>query len=278
MRDFRTVLAFSLLAALLGCEKPEPEALEDDAGESKTTVHLRPWGSVDAAAGAGGADAVALRAIDAGPPKTCPAGAVLVERFCVDRYEAPNREGAKPLVMYSYLEAQDWCTNHNKRLCFDDEWIRACRGPLGTHYPYGNRHQRGRCNDAKPYRAYSQRSLSAWPDEISLPSVDSLDSLMQAAQEKSLGGVRSSKHVMKLYQGEPGGSHQGCASHEGVYDLCGNVEEWATRRDGGRGKHYSGKLMGRYWSEPRGCGGGVVTHGNSFRFYEIGFRCCSDPR
>jgi len=62
----------------------------------------------------------------------------------------------------------------------------------------------------------------------------------------------------------------------GAYDLCGNVEEWTRRRDGGE-PQFHGKLKGRYWAETRTCQNGVISHGDGFRFYEIGFRCCRDP-
>jgi len=61
-------------------------------------------------------------------------------------------------------------------------------------------------------------------------------------------------------------------------DLCGNVEEWTRRRNGGGGAQFLGNLKGRYWAEARTCQSGVTTHANAFRFYEIGFRCCADPR
>ncbi|XYH93877.1 hypothetical protein ACMHYB_39410 [Sorangium sp. So ce1128] len=40
-----------------------------------------------------------------------------------------------------------------------------------------------------------------------------------------------------------------------------------------------GVTKGGYWSKPwAGCRGTNDSHGPMFRFYEIGFRCCKDPR
>lgn len=51
------------------------------------------------------------------PGVTTRRGAVDHVRVCMDRYEAPNQLGARPLVMLSGTEAQAWCGAHGKRLC-----------------------------------------------------------------------------------------------------------------------------------------------------------------
>lgn len=33
---------------------------------------------------------------------------------------------------------------------------------------------------------------------------------------------------------------------------------------------------GRYWADTRTCQDIILTHGDLFRFYEIGFRCCKN--
>ena len=74
----------------------------------------------------------------------CPKAMVRVMDFCVDRYEAPNRRGRKPLVMQSAEDADAWCTAHGKRLCTEDEWIGTCEGEEHRAYPYGTEHVDGR--------------------------------------------------------------------------------------------------------------------------------------
>ncbi|HPB97003.1 MAG TPA: SUMF1/EgtB/PvdO family nonheme iron enzyme [Polyangiaceae bacterium] len=211
-------------------------------------------------------------AFDAGP---CPEDMVLVEQTCIDRFEAPNRQGASPLVMFHFLEAESWCETRGKRLCFDDEWTRACGGPQGHSYPYGDSHVSGECTDDKAWRAYEQQLLNGWPWSIATDVIESLEALLEAVRSKGAGAKAAADHVAWLYQAEPSGSKQGCTAGEGTYDLAGNVEEWTRRRSGGT-TGYHGNLKGRYWAESRTCQQSVTTHGDTFRFYEIGFRCCKD--
>ena len=211
--------------------------------------------------------------LDAGP---CPADMVLVEDGCIDRFEAPNREGALPLVMYHFDEAESWCLARGKRLCFDDEWTRVCGGEEGLSYPYGDSHDPGVCTDDKVWLSYNQELLSGWPWSIDTDAVESVEELLEAAREKGAAATAAADHVQWLYQAEPSGSKAGCTTGDGAYDLSGNIEEWTRRRSGGT-TDFHGNLKGRYWAEARTCQQSVLTHGDLFRFYEIGFRCCKDP-
>jgi len=198
------------------------------------------------------------------------------KKVCMDRYEAPNTPGQVPLVMYTFTQAAAWCAARGKRLCFDDEWTAACAGPTGANkYPYGSKHKPGVCNDDKKWKTYSQSKLSAWPSSASSTTVATLAQLLAAARAVSASAKTSADHVQSLYQGTAAGAKKGCVGAAGVFDLVGNVEEWTRRRDGGR-KNFHGALKGRYWAEPRTCQSAVKTHGDAFRFYEIGFRCCLD--
>jgi formylglycine-generating enzyme required for sulfatase activity len=197
-------------------------------------------------------------------PRGCPAGMVRVHdlsprssSFCMDRYEAPNRRGARPLAMQSANDAAAWCAARRKRLCTEDEWIAACEADDHRAYPYGSTYEYGRCNDGEPWREVDEAKLAKWP------------------------APEAQAHAKALYQGAPSGSKRGCVSKAGVSDLTGNVEEWVVRtREHANGWPYI--LAGCYWS---GCyGGGKPTcrstnnaHGPDFRFYETGFRCCADP-
>src|SRR5215472_14697615 len=93
---------------------------------------------------------------DAGKPTRrrggCPANMVRVRDFCMDRFEAPNRRGQKPLVMQSAKDGEAWCAARRKRLCTEDEWIGACEGEAQRRYPYGNTRIEGRCNDGEAWR------------------------------------------------------------------------------------------------------------------------------
>jgi formylglycine-generating enzyme required for sulfatase activity len=188
----------------------------------------------------------------------CPSSMVRVHDFCVDRYEAPNRRGAKPLVMQSANDSVSWCAEHRKRLCTEDEWISACEGEDHSAYPYGETHVDGRCNDDKPWKKVDEATLGKWP----------------AAEAR--------EHAKELYQATPSGYKRKCVAETGARDMTGNVEEWVLRtRDHDNDWPYL--LVGCYWS---GCyGGGKPTchstndaHGPEFRFYETGFRCCKDAK
>jgi formylglycine-generating enzyme required for sulfatase activity len=206
----------------------------------------------------------------------CPDDMALVGTTCMDRFEAPNIAGAKPLVMYTFVEADAWCGARQKRLCFDDEWQFACEGPAKEKYPYGDTRQAGACNDNKTWKPYTQSLLNGWPASASTPSITSLDELLDLARTKGTSATSAANHVLALYQGTGGGEASACEGESGVMDLVGNVEEWTRRRDGGMAL-FHGSLKGRYWAEARTCQSAVTTHGDNFRFYEIGFRCCSEP-
>jgi formylglycine-generating enzyme required for sulfatase activity len=203
-----------------------------------------------------------LAEVDAGkhrrPHGGCSSNMSRAGEFCMDRYEAPNRRGARPLVMQSANDANAWCAAHHKRLCTEDEWISACEGEEHRAYPYGSDYVDGRCNDDQPWRKVDEAVLAKWP----------------APEAKA--------QAKELYQATPSGSKRKCASEAGVRDLTGNVEEWVVRtREHANDWPYI--LIGCYWS---GCyGGGKPTchstnnaHGPEFRFYETGFRCCRDAK
>jgi hypothetical protein len=211
---------------------------------------------------------------DAGGP--CPADMALVGATCMDLYEAPNVARGLPLVMYTYYEAQAWCEARGKRLCYDTEWTTACEGAAGTAYPYGATRVAGWCNDEETWRLYDQTLLNRWPARAASPEIGSLAELLAAVRATGSSGATAADHVEWLYQGEGAGENAQCVNEHGVYDLTGNVEEWTTRADGGAGPDFSGNLKGRYWAEARTCQSNVRSHGNAFRFYEIGFRCCRD--
>jgi formylglycine-generating enzyme required for sulfatase activity len=209
----------------------------------------------------------------AGP---CPADMVLVGASCFDRFEAPNHESALPLVMFSFLEAESWCAARDKRLCFDDDWMQACAGTEEWSYVYGDAHEPGVCNDDKIWKTYDQPLLNGWPWNLDTDGAEALAELLDLARAASAAGAAAADHVEAIYQADPSGSNAGCYNAEGVADLTGNIEEWTQRRDGGT-TDFHGNLKGRYWAESRTCQSNIITHGDAFRFYEIGFRCCRDP-
>lgn len=171
---------------------------------------------------------------------------------CMDEYEWPNKKGAEPVVMLRFVDAEASCASVGKRLCSETEWEVACEGPAATPWPYGYEAQSEACNTARPYRPVSERKLS------------SADASVREAETR------------RAWQGEVSGARPACVSGFGVSDLVGNVEEWVTSSR--PIWPWRSALKGGYWSKPWvGCRGTNENHGPTFRYYEVGFRCCKDP-
>lgn len=73
-------------------------------------------------------------------------GRVYVNEFCIDIYEYPNIKDSIPLSNVSYKEAIALCKKQNKRLCTEEEWEKACKGPDFYRFPYGNNWIANACN------------------------------------------------------------------------------------------------------------------------------------
>lgn len=192
------------------------------------------------------------------PEGPCPADMVAIgDRFCIDRYEAPNREGAKPLLLQSARSGERWCRAREKRLCREREWVRACRGPDGRDFPYGHTWRQGVCNDDKTWRSPRWSAIRSYPAPAAQTETDRLD------------------------QSEPSGVRDGCVSPEGVYDLTGNAAEWVVRTDDNP-TNFDHVVKGCYWARcfrpPHipDCAYVNYAHQSPERSYEMGFRCCRD--
>jgi formylglycine-generating enzyme required for sulfatase activity len=187
----------------------------------------------------------------------CPADMVIVGGFCMDRYEAPNVPGEFPLALQTAYDGEAWCAARGKRLCTENEWVRACEGTRGGRFPYGAEHRKGACNDDRVWQPVHWDLLALWP-------------AMTAVEE-----------ARRLYQADRSGARSTCVSEQGVYDLTGNVAEWVRRSDPAPRPGYDHVLKGCYWAgcyhEPQpNCVFVNHAHPGTFRTYEAGFRCCSD--
>ncbi len=67
---------------------------------------------------------------------------------CIDPYESPGFEQIPSDV--DYADADAACTARGARLCTEREWERACRGPQGLRFPYGDRFDPNPCNVSGP--------------------------------------------------------------------------------------------------------------------------------
>ncbi len=183
----------------------------------------------------------------------CHAPRILLD-FCIDEYEYPNKLGAKPPVMLNFFEATGLCSAEHKRLCYESEWVTACEGPDEKPFPYGYERSSRQCN-------FDNR----WVDPH-LGLVYAKDPELQKAE------------LARLDRSVPSGQMAGCVSDFGVHDLTGNVDEWALAdHDRPREKAKFAALKGGAWGHVRNaCRPVTTSHMPEFRYYFIGFRCCSD--
>ena len=222
-------------------------------------------------------DAPDVNGVPTPPPGVggCPAGMARIDAFCIDRWEAalvgadgkgfpPYRNpGTTPVVAVSapglvpqgYInqtQATAACVAAGKRLCTDSEWLRACQGAAGTTYPYGATRMPGVCNDARTCHPAVQFFESSDTSVFSMIGHSCLDQLPD-------GLART-------------GSHPGCVSADGIFDLMGNLHEWTADPAGTfRGGFYVDTTI-----NGNGCLYRTTAHDVSHWDYSTGFRCCAD--
>jgi len=215
----------------------------------------------------------------------CPADMVAVGLVCVDRYEAyvvevmsggrtrahspyepvaglavraMNAKGRVPQGYISRDEAELACSAAGKRLCTDDEWLRACKGKGVTSWPYGRERVPGRCND----RGTSSFNLLFGKDgEAPAQSEYTFDHLNDPRLNQSKGTLARS------------GAHARCKTSDGVFDMVGNLHEWTADPNGTfRGGYYLDVEI-----NGRGCDYRTTAHHDKYHDYSTGFRCCKTP-
>jgi len=166
----------------------------------------------------------------------CPKDMTTVEngKFCVDKYEWPNRRDAVPLTNVSWHEAAKTCEGVGKRLCAPDEWKRACRNGSdykpadGNSYPYGDEFDDRKCN--------------------------------------TLGSPKSKNALV------PAGKLGECVGALGAYDMSGNAAEWtAPASASAKAQAFGGFYQSG--AEESGCESSVMLDKDKKYIY-TGFRCC----
>lgn len=222
-------------------------------------------GSTAEAAGEGGCPKGMLRVTDA------------MFDFCIDRFEASlvrvsdgtawspylnpgmtavravSVEGVVPQGYINGVQAAAACAAAGKRLCDDDEWLRACQGPTDTTYPYGNTLVLGECNDHRQIHPAIQ--YFGTTDSWIFSEIDNacLNQLPQGLDKT--------------------GARQGCVTAEGALDMMGNLHEWTSDPAGTfRGGFYVDTVQ-----NGPGCLYATKAHDTSHWDYSTGFRCCKTP-
>jgi len=197
------------------------------------------------------------RYVDGSP---CPSSMVNIENeFCIDIYEASkgtrnicgnviNYAVSRPGVLPWY--DREWtvtlqvaiaaCENAGKRLCTRAERIKACKGPDQTKYCYGDSYEPQTCNGIDAH----------CPDG---------------------GYEKCYEDYWGSWEEEPTGYFQDCTNEYGVYDMNGNIWEWAVE-DGGTGGAYGGAYNCGYYPATRT----KCDFKCTWSQYWVGFRCCMD--
>jgi len=199
----------------------------------------------------------------------CPANMAEIEDFCIDRYEA-WLDGQSPFevptdgvavtgpgeIPQGYISgdvAAAACDAAEKRLCTLNEWMRACQGPGGTTYPYGDVYDANACNDTRSQHPIIELfgAGADWsPGQMNDPQLNQLPDSLAA-----------------------GGANPDCVTAEGVFDMHGNLHEWI---DEPNGTFKGGFYMDAVINGP-GCTYATTAHTTPYHDYSTGFRCCSDP-
>ncbi|HVU02701.1 MAG TPA: SUMF1/EgtB/PvdO family nonheme iron enzyme [Polyangiaceae bacterium] len=192
------------------------------------------------------------RCLEFAEPSRCVSKDRTLLRFCIDRYEWPNRAGELPRVLVDFTQAKASCESVGKRLCDEHEWLFACEGEAMLPYVNGYERDATACSIDRPYLR-RPHVLSRWDECMATPECR-----------------RDFAHVD---QREPSGAFERCVSPFGAYDMNGNVNEWVNLPDADY-PHRSG-LKGGWWGPVRDrCRPTVRFHDESDWGYEIGFRCC----
>jgi hypothetical protein len=216
-----------------------------------------------------------LGAIGSAPSQGCPSDMTLVGHTCVDKWEgalvevredgseapfsaheppnghhvrAVSRAGVTPQAHISMNEAQRACKASGKRLCHAKEWKSACKGPEHTRYPYGSSRMENVCvdtNRTSPMAVLYNGEHTA--RTMNDPTANQLANTV-----------------------EPTGAAAACTNSFGVYDMVGNVHEWADDGAFHGGYYLDTKINGE------GCEYTTTAHAKSYYDYSTGFRCCAD--
>ncbi len=196
------------------------------------------------------------------PPSKC-VGQKIHKRFCVDKYEWPNKEGERPHVMNNFPQAQRLCADAGKRVCTEREWTMSCEGPDMKPYPYGYDRDPTICQgdqggvepaaEGKDKKGIAFYKFASKDKAVALPEIE------------------------RLWQGKPSGSQPKCVSDYGVHDMPGNADELAASEE--TYAKYDNVTTGGPWrfGVRNQCRPKIYTHNEGFAYYYLSFRCCAEP-
>jgi hypothetical protein len=186
-------------------------------------------------------------------PEVLCEGRLQERRFCVDVFEYPNLEGARPAMMVSFDDARRACALEGKRLCTVEEWEFACEGTQMWPYPYGTERDPEACNIDRP---------PTIPEASLLSSPRSMAEAIERVDERS-----------------PSGAHPRCISPFGARDMTGNVAEWVENPTAAfEDKPIAAVKGGSFQRSRARCRPLVTPPSEPIPLLGVGFRCCADAK
>jgi formylglycine-generating enzyme len=167
---------------------------------------------------------------------------------------AKSERGVFPQGYLSGEIARLACENAGKRLCREEEWVRACRGDSDLDFPYGEVYEADACNITRERHPAALLHGNA--------SINHRDPRLNLVADGDGPLLRRT------------GDTPRCASRWGddaIYDMVGNIDEWIDDE--------SGVFLGGFYSRKteRGCAMRVAAHPFDYYDYSLGVRCCLIP-
>jgi len=170
--------------------------------------------------------------------------------FQIDTFEASIESGVAtsgkhrvPALRVSWFEAQGACEAAGKRLCSEEEWLTACQGARAVDDDGDGEFADDMIEGtAYPYGDHHAR-MTCWDG-------------------------RTGDQFRPVYTGEM----PACATVDGVYDMTGNVEEWAGTSP------ETAVLLGGAWDTAKDharCYRRNDRFGAGYAAPRTGFRCCA---
>lgn len=197
-----------------------------------------------------------------GTPPPNPAYALMPERGAeITAGFAPLAVSQENIVPNMYVNkkiAEQACANVKKRLCAEDEWVQACKGPSSTKYPYGDDYAAEKCNTHQAGKY--PPGVVGWTTVIPENQFDPSD-------------PRNGKAAVDIQGVRETGSFPECTNAYGVYDMVGNLAEVVSTPSSSGYALFKGAAFMRDGNNLN-CDNNIGKHASTYTDYSFGFRCC----